>query len=344
LTVLKAHRPLLWGGAARPWFGGGEVLAPIDLYLAGRATAAVDDVRVPLEEIAVQAARAWLGRELRYLDPMEHVRIRPLIRPTSTDLAVLFKRRGDTPLANDSSFGVGFAPLDLLERTVLAVEHELNLPKTKKAHPHIGEDIKVMGVRAGEAIHLTVACALVARHVASLDRYHAQKAQIAKLATAAAQAAGAAEVHVMVNPADGASADSLYLTVTGTSAEAGDDGQVGRGNRANGLITPYRPMSLEATAGKNPVTHTGKLYNVIARRIAAAAVHKVPGVLEAQCFLISQIGQPINQPQLADLKVRLAKPQRVGAVRTRCAQIVRDQLGEIRSLWQETVDGRITLW
>jgi S-adenosylmethionine synthetase len=51
---------------------------------------------------------------------------------------------------------------------------------------------------------------------------------------------------------------TVYLTVTGTSAEAGDDGEVGRGNRVNDLITPYRPISLEAAAGKNPVTHVGQ--------------------------------------------------------------------------------------
>jgi len=31
----------------------------------------------------------------------------------------------------------------------------------------------------------------------------------------------------------------------------------------HGLITPYRPMNMEATAGKNPVTHVGKLYNIL---------------------------------------------------------------------------------
>jgi S-adenosylmethionine synthetase len=71
-----------------------------------------------------------------------------------------------------------------------------------------------------------------------------------------------------VNVSDTGSAQDSYLTVTGLSAESGDDGQVGRGNRVNGLIAPYRPMSLEAAAGKNPVTHVGKLYNIIAMRIA----------------------------------------------------------------------------
>jgi len=88
--------------------------------------------------------------------------------------------------------------------------------------------------------------------------------------------------------ADGDTPESIYLTVTGTSAEAGDDGEVGRGNRANGLITPYRPMSLEATAGKNPVTHVGKIYNVLAQRIAAGIVRETAGVEEAYCSLLSR--------------------------------------------------------
>lgn len=345
-TILhhNVDKALLCGGVARPAFGGGEVLEPIELYLAGRATAVVKQVAVPLDELATQAARAWLGSHLRYLDVDRHIRIHTLIRPTSADLSNLFDRRKGTPLANDTSFGVGFAPLDLLERTVLSVERDLNMVATKTAHPQIGEDIKVMGVRTADAIHLTVACALVGRHVASLDEYQEKKAAIGRLATAAAHAAGAAEAEVEVNPADGASEDTVYLTVTGTSAEAGDDGQVGRGNRVNGLITPYRPMSLEAAAGKNPVTHIGKLYNIVASRIAGAVVDRVPGAIEAQCYLLSRIGYPIDEPQAADLKVRLDEPQRIDTLRAQMVKIVRDQLGEIGSLWRETVDGRIALW
>ncbi len=58
---------------------------------------------------------------------------------------------------------------------------------------------------------------------------------------------------VHVNTADDIKKKSVFLTVTGTSAEMGDDGSVGRGNRCNGLITPNRPMSMEATSGKNPI-------------------------------------------------------------------------------------------
>jgi len=37
-----------------------------------------------------------------------------------------------------------------------------------------------------------------------------------------------------MNVADDIEAGSVYITVTGTSAEMGDDGAVGRGNRAMG--------------------------------------------------------------------------------------------------------------
>jgi len=340
----NVDKALLWGGAARPRFGGGEVLEPIELYLAGRATASVGDVRVPIDDLVRETARDWLTRHLRHLDPERHIRIHSLIRPTSADLASLFARRGAAPLANDTSFGVGYAPLDPLERAVLAVEQALNAPATKAQHPALGEDVKIMGVRTGGKIALTVACALVSRHIADLDDYRHKKAAIVPLATAAARAAGAGEVEVAVNAADGDTESGLYLTVTGLSAEAGDDGQVGRGNRVNGLITPFRPMSLEAAAGKNPVTHVGKLYNLSAGRIAHAMVTEVPGVIEAYCWLLGRIGSPIDEPQVADVKLRLADPTGLDAARPRALEAVRAHLAAVPTLWREIVGGGTALW
>jgi S-adenosylmethionine synthetase len=340
----NVDKALLWGGAARSRFGGGEVLQPIELYLAGRATAEVGGARVPIDELVVETTRAWLKGHLRYLDPARHIRIHSLIRPTSADLAGLYQRRRGAPLANDTSFGVGYAPLDALERVVLAVEHALNAPGTKARHPELGEDVKLMGVRAGEKIALTVACALVSRHVADMDDYRNKKAAIAPLAMAAAREAGAGEIEVAVNAADGDTESSIYLTVTGLSAEAGDDGQVGRGNRLNGLITPFRPMSLEAAAGKNPVTHVGKLYNLAANRIAAATVAEVPGAVEAYCWLLGRIGHPIDEPQVADVKLRLEDSDALEAVRPRALEVVHDNLRGISTLWREIVGGGVPLW
>ena len=76
-------------------------------------------------------------------------------------------------------------PVDELERAVLAVELKLNSPEVKAARPEIGEDIKVMGVRSGRDLALTVACALVGRHVSDIDDYRRKKSRIRELAAAA---------------------------------------------------------------------------------------------------------------------------------------------------------------
>lgn len=339
----NVDKGLLFGGRARPAFGGGQVLEPIELYLCGRATTDYRGVKVPVVELAVEASRAWLRAHIRHLDPDRHVRILPRIRATSPDLAALFVRRQQSglPLANDTSCGVGFAPLSELEQVVLGVERALNLPDAKAQHPEAGEDIKVMGVRHEASISLTVACALVDRHVSGLADYQAKKGQIAALAEAAARTLTRLPVQVQLNTADGSSADSIYLTVTGVSAEAGDDGQVGRGNRVNGLITPYRPMSLEGVAGKNPVSHVGKLYNIIAQRAAAALVAELPGVDEAYCFLVSRIGKPLREPQIFDVKVRLADARALDGLRPRIAEVAAAQFDQLDAIWQQAVEGRL---
>lgn len=280
----------------------------------------------------METSRAWLARNLRNIDVPRDVRIVPRVRETSPDLAANFARRpAAIPRANDTSFGVGFAPLDRLERTVLQVCDALDAAQGE--HPEIGDDVKVLGMRSGERFEFTIGCALVGRHVRDLADYFDKKAGIASIARAAA--GGEAQVHV--NAADGDTVDSVYLTVTGLSAEAGDDGQVGRGNRANGLITPYRPMSLEAVSGKNPVSHTGKLYNLFARRIAERIAGEIEGVDEAYCHLLSRIGSPVTEPALADIGVRLANGLSLDAVRGAAAPIVRRELDAAPGLWREIV-------
>ena len=337
----NVDKALLLAGAARPAFGGGELLEPIQIILAGRATRRYRGVTVPVEELAVELSRDWLRRHLRNIDPLRDVRIVPRLRETSQDLAALFLRRGagGAALANDTSFGAGFAPLDRLERAVLAVERGLAAPETLAAFPEIGDDVKVLGLRRGERLELIVACAFVGRHLRDLAGYFAAKERVRLLAASAAREACGGEVAVELNAADGASADSVYVTVTGLSAEAGDDGQVGRGNRLNGLITPYRPMSLEAVAGKNPVSHTGKLYNLLAGRIAQTLADTLPGVDEAYCHLLSRIGSPVSEPQLADIGLRLRDPQAIDALRPTAADIVRAQLQGAAGLWRDLLAG-----
>lgn len=342
----NVDKGLLWGGAARVGFGGGEVLQPIELFLAGRATREFRGIQVPLEEIAVESTRRWLKNNLRALDAERHVRIHCLLRPSSAALADLFLRQRESGvvLANDTSCGVGYAPLDALETMVLRVERHLNSAAARSACPAIGEDIKVMGVRTGETFRLTIACAFIAAGVRDMAAYQAHKARVQALALDAARTTSPAPVDITINAADGDTEDSVYLTVTGTSAEAGDDGEVGRGNRVNGLITPYRPMSMEAAAGKNPVSHVGKLYHLVAGRIAHQLVAEIAEVTEAHCLLVSAIGHPIDAPQIAEVKVRLTEARALGAVEPRIAAVVRDNLAGLNSLWREVVAGKQPVW
>jgi S-adenosylmethionine synthetase len=342
----NVDKALLVGGAAQAAFGGGEVREPIEIILAGRATREFRGAPVPVDQLAIELSRQWLAQNLRHLDVARHVRIAPRIRPASPELVALFARQPGAagPLANDSSIGAGYAPLDPLERGVLAAARELNAGALRAARPEIGEDIKVMGVRSGERVALTVACALVGRHVRDLADYGAKKKGVGSIVQSAAGAASGLECAAEVNTADGADAGSIYLTVTGLSAEAGDDGQVGRGNRVNGLITPYRPMSLEAAAGKNPVTHVGKLYNVLAHRLTHALVAEMAQVREAECLLVSRIGRPITQPQVVDLRVRLEEPAALASLRPRIEELVHAQLAVLPQLWRESLSATWSLW
>jgi S-adenosylmethionine synthetase len=339
----NVDKVLLWGGQAEPAFAGGAVRQPIEIYLAGRAIHAYRGVAVPVTELAIEGSRQWLREHLHALDPIRHVVIHPLVRPGSQDLIELFLRaeRTGVRLANDTSIGVGYAPLSPLERTVLAVEAALNDPAVRTSHPEIGEDVKVMGIRSDEALRLTVACAFVGRHLRDLPAYLAAKMAVARLAEQAAEAAAGRPVEVQVNTADDPASGSVYLTVTGTSAEAGDDGEAGRGNRANGLITPYRPMTMESIAGKNPVTHVGKLYNLAAGVIAARLVEELPEVAAAECYLVSQIGTPIAEPQLVDLRLLPHEAGAIETLRTKAQQVARAELGRIDGLADELLTGTL---
>lgn len=136
------------------------------------------------------------------------------------------------------------------------------------------------------------------------------------------------------------SGSGLHLTVTGLSTEMGDDGQVGRGNRMNGLITPGRPMSLEAAAGKNPVAHVGKIYNVLANAIARALCSQLPEVVEANVQLLSAIGQSLTQPRMAVLEVAVRGPLTL-EVKDRATAIALEQLDAVEALVERLAQGEL---
>lgn len=342
----NVDKALLCGGRAAPAFGGGAVVEPIRIYLAGRATDEARGLRIPVQEIAIEGSRAWLRSNLHALDPERDVRIQPVLQRGSQHLQTLFERGGrrQVPLANDTSFGVGHAPLSAVERLVLAIERRINARDKGREAPAWGEDVKVMAVRRGRELDVTIACAMIGRFLSGPDEYLQNKAEIESLTRELAEQSGFSSCKVAVNTADHALSGEVYLTVTGTSAEGGDDGEVGRGNRVNGLITPCRPMSLEAAAGKNPVSHVGKLYNVLAGQISEILVQKLPQIERAECLLVSRIGDPVSQPALVQIKLASRDGVSTGAVKPRIEEIVSDRLNRVADLVEGFIDGSIGVY
>jgi len=335
----NVDKALLVGGVAEPRFGGGEIITPIEIYLVGRAIKEKDGKPLPVDELAIEVAKDWLKRNIRNLDPEKHVIITPKIRPGSKDLVELFERfakKGEVPLANDTSFAVGYAPFDDLERVVYNTERFLNSEEFKKDHPYLGEDIKVMGVRLGDKIRITIAAAFVDKYVENVDDYLAKKELVRQKALENAAKYTNKDVEIFINTADNPEGGSVYITVTGTSSEAGDDGQVGRGNRPNGLITPYRPMTLEAAAGKNPVSHVGKIYSAVANLIANRVVKEVEEIEEAYCYMVSQIGKPITEPQACDVKVRTKRD--IKGIEEVIKKIAEEEISQIPEIWKGYVE------
>lgn len=288
----------LIGGRASPAYRGGKILKPQYMLLGGRATSKTEKECIPVGEIAVKTAKNYLSKNFKELNIDSDVIIDQKIGDGSADLQAVFKRKG-IPKSNDTSFGVGYAPLSTLERLTLETANYLNFKCDIKA---AGKDIKVMGVRKNKKIILTIACAMISKYLDDLEHYKNTVSQIRSELLDFASKMTDMDVNIDVNTADDYGKGEVYLTVTGLSSEQGDDGSVGRGNRANGLIAPFRPVSLEATAGKNPVNHVGKIYNILANKIAEDIVSE-GGAKQVYVRLMSQIGKPIDQPLVASIQL-----------------------------------------
>ncbi|MGH2639623.1 MAG: methionine adenosyltransferase, partial [Rhabdochlamydiaceae bacterium] len=288
----------------------------------------------PVERIAQDTTREWMSKDLHALDTTTLLKIDTKIRPGSVDLVKNFDLEDEMPLANDTSFGVWYGPNSDLESIVYDVEKELNSPATKRKYPQIGEDIKVMGVRRQGKINLTIACAIVAKHVKDELAYKETRDIIRDIAQSVAKKHSSMEIAIKVNTADNFQKKLYYLTVTGTSAEHGDDGQVGRGNRSNGLITPFRPMTLEATAGKNPISHTGKIYNICASTIVNQILKEHPELEQISCYIVSEIGKPINEPQAINVELFTG---RTPDLEKEIYSITEEKMKELPNMWKQIV-------
>ncbi|HIC90166.1 MAG TPA: methionine adenosyltransferase [Anaerolineae bacterium] len=347
-TILHHNldKGLLVAGQTTPQLGGGHVEEPMRLIFGDRATYEFKGKQLPVAEIAETTAKAWLRGNLRFVNPEDHIIFQNELKPGSPELTDIFSR--EVIGANDTSAAVGYAPLTETERIVLDTERYLNSVAFKAAFPESGEDIKVMGYRRGRELILTVAMAFVDRFIESESDYFARKETIREVIYEFLQHQDRNfdKITVDLNTLDvpGRGESGMYLTVLGTSAEGADGGQVGRGNKVNGVISLNRPMSTEAAAGKNPVSHVGKIYNLLSHRIAEQVHRWVPGIREVYIWLCSQIGAPIDQPLIASAQLILEPGTKLEDIRGDVQVVIERELADIYNFTERLARGELPVW
>jgi len=339
-------KSLLAAGEAETRFGGGKVKKPMLLIIGDRATFQVDDKEIPVVDIAVKTAKEWFKEKLRFVDPESHVRYQVELKPGHPELMDIFKRKGKVLGANDTSAAVGYAPMTRTEQIVLKTEKHVNSPDFKKHWPEAGEDVKVMGFRKNNDLRLTISMGLVDRFVKSEDDYFKKKSELSEEMSRFVKANTDFENAIVdLNTLDvkGRGIGGAYLTVLGTSAEAGDSGQVGRGNRTNGVIPLNRPYCSEAAAGKNPVSHVGKIYNALTHKIAGEICTQVSGLEEVYIWLLSQIGKPIDEPAIAAAQVVMKGNNSFESVKREIQEVVNKELESIGKFTADLAQGKIPI-
>ena len=345
-TILHHNidKSLLVAGETENRFKGGIVKQPILFVLGDRATSVIDGQKIDVHEIAIRSAKNWFKKNMRFIDSDKHIKYQVEIKPGSVGLTDIFKRKGEVLGANDTSAAVGYAPMTRTEKIVLQTERYVNSPEFKKRFPESGEDVKVMAFRDKNDLRLTVAMAFVDKYISSEADYFEKKEKILEdINRYIAVNTNFDLVDVKLNTLDmkGRGMGGLYLTVLGTSADSGDSGQVGRGNRVNGLISLNRPFCSEAAAGKNPVSHVGKIYNFLTFRIAQKVCDQVKGIEEVYIWLLSKIGAPIDHPTVAAAQVVMKDDDNIGKTKQRINEVLDKELENIQEFCMELAEGKI---
>lgn len=332
---------MLVAGEVKTKLGGGVILKPMRIIFGDRATFEVENEVIDVNTIAIGAAKEWINENLRFVNS-DSILYQVELARGSAELTDIFKRKDAILGANDTSAAVGYAPMTPTETLVLETEKYLNSPDFKKRFPESGEDIKVMGLREKNKLNLTIADPLIDMYVESEAGYFRKKEELLEEIRTYVIERTEFEPSISLNTLDreGRGMGGIYLTVTGTSAEDADSGQVGRGNRVNGIIPLNRPVSSEAAAGKNPVSHVGKIYNALSHRIANEIHVNVPDIKEVYVWLLSQIGEPIDQPRIAAAQIIMERGT-VESVENEINEVIDRELANIQEFCMELAYGKI---
>lgn len=338
---------MLIGGDSDITFGSGKLIKPYHVIFAGKAALSVGDTKIPIEEILYNAAAQVLENTLRKFNAVKNltvdVKISNYVGPGqkrnryNPELSNLINIDDDNKISNDCNICVGFYPFTTLEKIVLELELELTSSQFKHIFPATGYDVKIVGFRRETAIYLQVNIPFIADLIENRDQYLHIIYEIEKyIKQFVTDKFNIVLSGVVVNQekSDG----RTYLTVTGSVADTGDVGVVGRGNRTNGLITPMRPMSIEASSGKNPIDHTGKIYNILSNQIAKEIYEKTN---KKNLVILSTVkGNHVNRPDNIIVKVDCINEEKNSVIE----DIVRNNLQNVVGITKELIFEGIIQW
>lgn len=340
---------MLIGGEANTDYGYGNIEKPYTVIFAGKVSKYIADFEIPLDEILYNSCDEVLSNVLTGFDIKNHLIIENKLvdyqgsgrsesryRPSS--IARLPKLNNSDLVSNDTNLLTAFAPLSTLEKIVLETEKFINGEEFKSRHPDTGWDVKVFGTREGETFELLVNMPFLAKNIRNIDEYFSRKDEVLVEVNRFIEEKFNIKVNLSMNATD--RNGRPYLTALGTVADTGDVGVVGRGNRENGLITPMRPMSIEAPAGKNSVDHTGKLYGILANNIAKEIylICKVP----VEVYIYTSKESLLNNPD--KILISLNNLEVDDKLNEEIRKIVKSMVNKTGLISRKLIFEGITLW
>ena len=277
-------KAMLLGGLCLQQFGGSEFESPLRMLFMGRASKSFGGTEIPIAEIQDQAARAYLSRVMPHLDVSdpnvygaESLTSNHSTRPywfAPRSVEDLPEYLADVPLANDTATMISYWPLTNTEKLALDLEGYFyeddsnGLPRPR--FEFVGQDIKAMCVRNGNHIDVTMAVPQIAPLTANMDEYLDRRKSLEQALQAYAEEKlqGENSVKVSMTTEGTTGKPRVYMVTGGSCTDFGEEGAVGRGNKTHGIISSFRPNTMEAPHGKNPTYFVGKLLGYQADLIA----------------------------------------------------------------------------
>lgn len=348
------------GGGSKVHFGKGEMIAPIKILINGRFTSRYKGEKIDYMVIVSNTVKNYfkelfplldVDKYLVIIDNTHHNEGPGVVynedNTTNNERQKFFEVIDDEDClkhnnyfrCNDTSTTVSYYPMSKLEKVVLNIEQVLNSQEYKIEHPWIGNDIKVMGIRKKRKIEITSCVPLISLYVSDLEDYKNKiemiKVDIKKIVRKKFKDN---DILIYLNTRDNYEKNDLYLTAIGSAVESGDEGVVGRGNRSRGVIPFSRNFSMEASCGKNPVYHTGKLFTAIGD-IISKRIYEIYNI-ENVVFCTSKMGDNINEPW--NISVELNKDVSE-ELKKEIDDLVKEELNNHKNITYNLISGMLKL-